>query len=376
MPNKHAVLSASSSYRWLACPPSALLCAKEKDVPSEFAVQGTDAHSLCEYKVKKSLGQKAEDPTENLTFFNQEMADCSDMYAQYVTEQMQKAKEKCKDPIVLVEQHLDFSQWVPDGFGTGDCVIVADETLTVIDFKYGVGILVDAENNPQMMCYALGVLTLFDGIYDIGQVSMTIFQPRRENVSTYTISKEELLKWADDVLSPAAQLAAKGDGEFKAGSHCQFCKAKATCRKRAEYNLELARYDFEMPANIKDEEIEVILSKADELISWAGDIKEYALQQAVSGKEWKEWKLVEGRSNRRYVNDKAAADKVQSAGYDPYEHKILGITAMTKMLGKTKFEELLSGLIEKPQGKPTLVPMSDNRPAMKNTAINDFKEDN
>ena len=298
------------------------------------------------------------------------------MYAQYVMEQVQKAKEKCKDPIVLVEQRLDFSKWVPEGFGTGDCVIVSDETLTVIDFKYGVGILVEAENNPQMMCYALGALSLFDGIYDISEVSMTIFQPRRDNVSTYTISKEELLKWADEVLSPVAQLAAKGEGEFKAGSHCQFCKVKATCRKRAEYNLELARYDFEMPANLKDEEIEVILSKADELISWAGDIKEYALQQAVSGKEWKDWKLVEGRSNRRYINETIAADKVQSAGYDPYEHKILGINAMTKLLGKTKFEELLSGLIEKPQGKPTLVPMSDKRPAMKNTAVNDFKEDN
>lgn len=375
MPNKHAVLSASSSYRWLACPPSALLCAKEKDVSSEFAVQGTDAHSLCEYKVKKSLGQKSEDPTENLTYFNQEMADCSDMYAHYVMEQVQKAKEKCKDPIVLVEQRLDFSKWVPEGFGTGDCVIVADETLTVIDFKYGVGILVEAENNPQMMCYALGALTLFDGIYDITEVSMTIFQPRRDNISTYTISKEELLKWADEVLSPAAQLAAKGEGEFKAGSHCQFCKVKATCRKRAEYNLELARYDFEMPANLEDEEIEVILSKADELASWVGDIKEYALQQAVSGKEWTGWKLVEGRSNRRYVNETAAADKVQSAGYDPYEHKVLGITAMTKLLGKTKFEELLGSLIEKPQGKPTLVPVSDKRPAM-NTAANDFKEDN
>lgn len=375
MPNKHAVLSASSSYRWLACPPSALLCAKEKDVSSEFAVQGTDAHSLCEYKVKKSLGQKSEDPTENLTYFNQEMADCSDMYAHYVMEQVQKAKEKCKDPIVLVEQRLDFSKWVPEGFGTGDCVIVADETLTVIDFKYGVGILVEAENNPQMMCYALGALTLFDGIYDITEVSMTIFQPRRDNISTYTISKEELLKWADEMLSPAAQLAAKGEGEFKAGSHCQFCKVKATCRKRAEYNLELARYDFEMPANLEDEEIEVILSKADELASWVGDIKEYALQQAVSGKEWTGWKLVEGRSNRRYVNETAAADKVQSAGYDPYEHKVLGITAMTKLLGKTKFEELLGSLIEKPQGKPTLVPVSDKRPAM-NTAANDFKEDN
>ena len=375
MPDQHAVLSASSSHRWLECPPSALICAKVKDTSSEFARQGTDAHTLCEYKVNAALGKQAKDPTEDLTYFDSEMADCTDAYAQYVLEQVEAAKQKCKDPIVLVEQRLDFSRWVPDAFGTGDCVIVADEQLTIIDMKYGVGILVEAEKNPQMMCYALGALELFDGIYDITEISMTIFQPRRANVSTYTISKAELLQWADEVLAPTAQLAAKGEGEFKAGSHCQFCKAKATCRKRAEYNLELAKYDFEMPANLEDDEIEIILSKADELISWAADVKEFALQQALSGKEWHDWKLVEGRSVRKYVNDVAVADKVQSAGFDPYEHKVLGITAMTKMLGKTKFEELLSGLIEKPQGKPTLVPMSDKRPAM-NTAANDFKEDN
>ena len=375
MPDQHAVLSASSSHRWLECPPSALICAKVKDTSSEFARQGTDAHTLCEYKVNAALGKQAKDPTEDLTYFDSEMADCTDAYAQYVLEQVEAAKQKCKDPIVLVEQRLDFSRWVPDAFGTGDCVIVADEQLTIIDMKYGVGILVEAEKNPQMMCYALGALELFDGIYDITEISMTIFQPRRANVSTYTISKAELLQWADEVLAPTAQLAAKGEGEFKAGSHCQFCKAKATCRKRAEYNLELAKYDFEMPANLEDDEIEIILSKADELISWAADVKDFALQQALSGKEWHDWKLVEGRSVRKYVNDVAVADKVQSAGFDPYEHKVLGITAMTKMLGKTKFEELLSGLIEKPQGKPTLVPMSDKRPAM-NTAANDFKEDN
>ena len=257
---------------------------------------------------------------------------------------------------------------------------MADETLTVIDFKYGVRILVDAEKNPQMMCYALGALQLFDGIYDIDAVSMTIFQPRRDSVSTYTISKEELLKWADGVLAPTAQLAAKGEGEYKAGDHCQFCKVKATCRKRAEYNLELARYDFEMPSTLEDDEIEAILAKADALVSWAGDVKEYALQQAVSGKEWKDWKVVEGRSNRKYVNENTVADRVKGAGFDPFEHKVLGITAMTKLLGKTRFEELLSGFIEKPQGKPTLVPMSDKRPAMNNSkaasAANDFKEEN
>ena len=375
MANKHAVLSASSSHRWLACPPSALLCAKEKDKPSDFALQGTDAHTLCEHKLKIALGQQSKDPVENLTFYDEEMAECTDMYAQYVIEQLSEAKERCKDPIVLIEQHLDFSQWVPDGFGTGDCVLVSDDTLTVLDFKYGLGILVDAENNPQMMCYALGALSLFDGIYDIKDITMTIFQPRREHISTFTISKEELLSWAENTLAPTAKLAAKGEGDYKAGEHCQFCKVKATCRKRAEYNLMLARYDFEMPANLEDEEIEVILLKADELVSWINDIKEYALKQAISGKEWNDWKLVEGRSVRKYVDDKAVAETVENAGFDPYEKKVIGITAMTKMLGKSKFEELLSGLIEKPQGKPTLVPMSYKRPTMKKTAKDDFKEE-
>ena len=374
MPDKHAVLSASSSHRWLACPPSALLCAKEKDKPSEFAMQGTDAHTLCEHKLKTALGQQSKDPVEDLTFFDEEMADCTDMYAQYVMEQLSAAKERCNDPIVLIEQHLDFSQWVPDGFGTGDCVIVADETLTVIDFKYGVGILVDAENNPQMMCYALGALSIFDGIYDIKEITMTIFQPRREHVSTFTISKEALLSWAEETLAPTAQLASKGEGEYKAGSHCQFCKVKAICRKRAEYNLELACYDFEMPESLEDDEIEVILAKADELVSWVGDIKEYALQQAVSGKEWKDWKLVEGRSNRKYTSEAAVAAAVEGAGFDPYEKKLLGITAMQKLLGKSRFEELLAPYIEKPQGKPTLVRSSDKRPEW-NTAKNDFMEE-
>lgn len=375
MPDKHAILSASSSHRWLECPPSALLCSTVGDTPSEFAMQGTDAHSLCEHKLKTALGQQSKDPTENLSFFDEEMADCSDMYAQYVMEQLAAAKEKCKDPIVLIEQRLDFSKWVPQGFGTGDCVIVADETLTVIDFKYGVGILVEAEKNPQMMCYALGALQLFDSIYDIDSVTMTIFQPRRDNVSTYTISKEELLKWADEVLAPTAQLAAKGEGEYKAGDHCQFCKVKAKCRKRAEYNLELARYDFEMPSTLEDDEIEAILAKADALVSWTGDVKEYALQQALSGKQWEGWKLVEGRSNRRYVNEEAVAAAVEKAGFNPYEKKLLGITAMTKQLGKKRFEELLSNLVEKPQGKPVLVPESDKRPAM-HTAADDFNDVN
>lgn len=378
MPDIHSLLSPSSAFRWIKCTPSAKLNAALPDSTSEYALQGTAAHTLCEYKLQKLLGKDAKDPTENLTYFDAEMADCTNSYQQYISEQIEKAKQFCKDPIVLVEQKLDFSKWVPQGFGTGDCVIVVDNVLTVIDFKYGVGVLVEAEQNPQMMCYALGALALFDSIYDIENVVMTIFQPRRDNISTYELSKKELLQWADEILSPAAQLAAKGEGEFKAGKHCRFCKVKATCRKRAEYNLELARYDFEMPANLEDTEIEVILSKADELAAWCSDIKEYAFQQALNGKQWNGWKLVEGRSVRKYINEDAVAETVKNAGYDPYEHKVLGITAMTRMLGKAKFENLLSSFIEKPTGKPALVPKSDKRPSI-NKAVqtaDDFKEEN
>ena len=378
MPDKHAILSASSAHRWLACPPSAKLNAAASDIGSEYAAQGTDAHSLCEFKVLKYLGKDVKDPTADLTYFDEEMAECTDSYLQYVTEQVEKAKERCKDPIVLVEQRLDFSKWVPQGFGTGDCVIVSDEVLTVIDFKYGLGVLVEAENNPQMMCYALGALELFDSLYNIKSIEMTIFQPRRDNISTYEISKYELLEWAQTVLSPTAQLAEKGEGDFKAGEHCQFCKVKATCRKRAEYNLELAKYDFEMPANLDNTEISAILSKADELISWASDVKEYALQQALNGEEFDGFKVVEGRSTRKYTDETAVADAVTQAGFDPYEHKVLGITAMTKLLGKTKFEKLLGGFIEKPKGKPTLVPATDKRKPINKAAdaADEFKEGN
>ena len=202
---------------------------------------------------------------------------------------------------------------------------------------------------------------------------MTIFQPRRENVSTYAMTKEELLAWEDEVLKPTAEMAYGGKGEFKAGEHCQFCKVKATCRKRAEYNLELARYDFEMPATLEDTEIAAILPRVDDLVSWATDLKEYALQQALSGTHYDGFKVVEGRANRKYSDEAAVAEAAKGAGFDPYEKKLLGITAMTALMGKKKFEEVLGSYITKPQGKPALVPESDKRPAI-NTAYEDFSE--
>lgn len=376
MPTKgHAILSASSSDRWLHCPPSARLCESYDDKGSDYAAEGTDAHALCEYKLRRALGMEAKDPTENLTWFNEEMDDCANGYVSYVLEQVEYAKQTCADPVVLIEQRVDFSRWVDSGFGTADCIIIADGTLQICDYKHGLGILVSAEKNPQMQCYALGALELFDGIYDIDTVRMTIYQPRRDNVSTYVLPKDELYRWADELLKPTADLAFTGDGNFLCGEWCVFCKAKHDCRARAEANIELARYDFKLPPLLTDEEVEEILAHIDDLVSWATDIKEYALQQAISGKEWNGWKLVEGRSNRKYTNDSAVADAISKAGFDPFEHKVLGITAMQKLLGKSRFDELLAAYIEKPQGKPTLVPESDKRPVM-NTAKNDFMEEN
>ena len=369
----HALLSASASHRWLACPPSAKLCADRDSPSSPYAQQGTDAHALCEYKVLHVLGRDASDPSESLDYLDREMADCTDEYCSYIMEQLEEARAFCQDPLVLVEQHLDFSRWVPEGFGTGDCLIVADRMLHVIDFKYGLGILVEAEDNPQMKCYALGALDIYDGIYDIETVKMTIFQPRRGNISTSTLSKDDLLRWAEAVLKPTAELAFRGEGEFRAGSHCQFCAVKATCRKRAEYNLEMAKYDFAMPADLTEEEIAAILPRIDDLAAWADDVRKYALQQALSGTEYPGFKIVEGRSVRKYTDEAAVASTVEKAGYDPYEKKVLGITAMTSLLGKKQFDSLLGGMVTKPPGKPTLVPESDRRPAL-DTAKNDFKE--
>lgn len=369
---KHAYLSASASERWLNCPPSAKLCAAEEDIGSPYAQEGTDAHELCQYLAEKALGRPCRDPTENLDFYNSEMQEAAEGYRDFVMEQIEAAKQFCKDPLVCIEQTLDFSKWVEHGFGTGDCVIVADDLLHIIDFKYGLGVLVSATENSQLKCYALGALDTFGDLYDIRRIRLSIYQPRRSNVDTYELTKEALLKWADEVLSPTAKLAYEGKGEFRAGDHCQFCKVKANCRKRAEYAMELAVYDFAEAPTLSNEEIAEILPKIDALISWADDIKAYALQQALSGVKFPGYKLVAGRSNRKYTDEDAVASAVSDAGYEPYEKKLLGITAMQKQLGKKKFEELLGGLVVKPEGKPVLVPETDKRKEI-SSAADDFK---
>ena len=376
---KHAFLAASASERWLHCPPSAKLCAQEDDQGSEYARQGSDAHALCEHLLLKALGRETRDPTEDLTYYDAEMQEAAEAYAAFVMEQVAEAKTVCHDPLICVEQTVDFSKWVQHGFGTADALIVADDTLYITDMKYGVGCLVTADGedgtgNSQLKCYALGALDTFGDLYDINRIRLSIFQPRRDNVDTFELMKADLLQWADDVLAPIAKLAYEGQGEFEAGNHCQFCRVKATCRKRAEYAMELAKYEFADAPTLDENEIAEILPQIDTLVSWAEDIKSYALNQALSGVRYPGFKLVAGRSNRKYADEAAVARVVSEAGYDPYDKKLVGITEMTKRLGKKRFEELLNGLLIKPEGKPVLVPATDTRPEL-NNAKNDFMEE-
>lgn len=373
-PEKHAKLSASSAHRWMNCNPSANLEREFADRSSEAAAEGSAAHALCEHKLRKALKMRSTRPVSK--YDSDEMEMYTDSYVEFVLEQIEVAKQHCADPFVLIEQRLDFSCYVPDGFGTGDCLIVADKLLHIIDFKYGLGVLVDAEDNPQMMLYALGALRLFDALYDIDSVSMTIFQPRRENVSTWTISVSELEEWAEKTLRPKAELAFKGEGEFNPGPWCTFCKAAVKCRARAEEKLALAQYEFAKPPLLTDEEIEDILSRLDDLTKWANEIAAYAQDAAINhGKQWNGYKLVEGRSNRKYTDESAVIAAATAAGYrDIFKKSLIPITEMEKLMGKKTFAEVLGGLVIKPQGKPTLVPASDKRPAIHTGAKHDFTE--
>ena len=371
-PQKHALLSASSAHRWLHCPPSAKLTAGVTEAPSEAALQGTAAHALAEHKLRRALKQQSKRPVSK--YEDDEMNTHTDDYVAYVLEQYEQAKQTTPGAVIYIEQHLDFSNVVPGGFGTGDCLIVADGTLHVIDLKYGLGVLVEAEWNPQMMLYAIGALALFDALYDIEQVALTIFQPRRENVSTWTISVTELNKWAEQTLKPAAELAAKGEGEFYAGAWCQFCRIASTCRARAETNLELAKFEFAPPAELSPAEVAKVLTQIPELTRWASDVQDYALSQALSGEQYEGFKLVAGRSIRKYTDETAVAEAAKAAGYrDIYKRSLLTITAMEKLMGKKQFSEILGDLVVKPEGKPTLVPVTDKRPELQvSTAADDF----
>ena len=369
----HALLSPSASHRWMNCTPSAVLETEFDNRSSPAAAEGTAAHALCEHKLKRMLHRRSKRPVSD--YNSDEMEEHTDAYVEFVSELLEQAKQNCKDPLVQVEQRLDLSEYVPGAFGTADCLIISDGTLHVIDMKYGLGVLVSAEENPQLKCYGIAALSIYEDLYDIKEVALSIFQPRRENVSTWTISAEDLRNWAEKELKPKAQMAFKGEGEYCPGEWCQFCRAAVKCRARAEEKLRIAEEEFKLPPLLTDTEIEVILPMLPDITKWANDISAYALEMAVSrGKEWNGYKVVEGRSVRKYADEDAVAEAAKQNGYtDIYRKSLITLTDMQKLMGKKKFEEILGSLIIKPPGKPTLVPITDKRQAMNvSDAKNDF----
>lgn len=362
--NEHSKFSPSAAHRILACTPSLLLEQQFPNETSTYAEEGTAAHELAEHKLKKALKMCSKKPVSK--YDSDEMDEMTDIYVEYCLGVIEKAKENCNDLQILIEQKLDFNDYVEGGFGTGDLVIAGAGELKVIDFKYGKNVIVSAEKNPQMMLYALGALSLFDMLYDIDKISMVIVQPRVDNFSTYEMSVDDLLKWAEEELKPKAELALKGEGEFCADEHCRFCLAKNQCRARAVKNLELLKYEFTDPALLTDDEIAEIIVVASELSKWADDIYAYATAIAINeGKNFDGYKIVEARTRRKYTDEDAVAQTAKAAGYnDIYKTSLVSITEMEKLMGKKKFNEILGALVDKPKGNLTLVPDSDKRQAI------------
>ncbi|MGR6836785.1 DUF2800 domain-containing protein [Syntrophomonas erecta] len=382
----HALLNASGADRWINCPPSARLEEAMDEETSEYAKEGSFAHGLAETylarhlgSIKKSEFNKRLKKLKQDSFYSQELDEYVKVYVDFAIEKINEARARTADAVVLLEMKLDYSEWVPSGFGTGDLVLVSDDVLEVIDMKFGRGIEISAIDNSQMRLYGLGALNQFSCLYNINTVRMTIVQPRLDNISTDEVTVDDLMYWATNTVMGAAEKAWKGEGEFLPGDHCRFCRVRATCRARAEANTRLACYDFQKPPLLTDEEIVEVLDAADEYLRWISDVQAYALDQAANhGKGWPGYKLVEGRSIRKYVDETKVAETLQAAGYSEdqiYERVLLGITKMEKAVGKKQFNELLAGLVEKPPGKPKLAPESDRRSALKSTAEIDFKED-
>lgn len=387
MPELHAKLSSSASKRWLGCPGSVKLSEHYPNGSSIYADEGTIAHGMAEGMISKDdkLVQKyeveaakfyGEHPELNGTFLEMKMI--LQPYVDYVFEEYAAQVHDDGAAQLMTEERVDLTEYIPGGFGTSDVVILRQGRLHIIDLKYGKGVSVSAEDNPQLKLYALGTLARFDMLYDIEDVVMTIYQPRLDNVSTDTIKAKDLYAWGEEVIKPGAQLALSEDAPVHAGDWCQFCPARYDCKERARDAMELQKYLGQMV--LSPEEIAEILGKIDRLTKFAEDIKDSALTKALDGEEIPGWKVVEGRSIRKYVgSEEEIVRQCEGAGYDQallYERKLLTITNMEKLMGKKQFAEVLGAYVEKPEGKPTLAPESDKRPAItNNSAAEDFADE-
>lgn len=375
MPTQHALLSASGAHRWLHCTGSPLL---EKDFPdstSVYAQEGTLAHWLCELKLMAYTGEITKRKLTSMKnklmkseLWQPEMDSTSETYLDYVKDITMSYTVK---PVILTEKRVDFSRYVPEGFGTADCLILAGDTLHVVDYKHGKGVVVDADHNPQMMLYALGAMSELSLLYRFKSIHMTIVQPRVNNISEFTMTADELIEWGETIVKPKAEAAMSGKGEFEAGDWCRFCRAKQQCKTRYESNDSLypelsARHD---PRLITLEELGEYLKRGRDMAAWLEDMKEYALSESLAGADVPGWKAVEGRGSRAFTDTDAAVDTLIKNGIDEsvlYERRVLTLAQMEKAVGKKAFGEIVGNLVVKNPGKPTLVEESDKRPRITN----------
>lgn len=369
----HALLGPSSASRWMSCPPSVKLCEQFEEVESEYAKEGSLAHEIAELKVRKLIDPgltsrkftAAMKKLKEKELYQEEMQGYTDEYVEFIQEQMYSYPTT---PHIAVEQKVDFSEYVPDGFGTADCILIANDTLHIIDFKYGKGVPVSVENNKQLLLYALGAYLAYEMIFPIAHIKMSIVQPRLANIDTWECSLDYLLEFAK-IAQEKATMALKGEGDFNCGEHCKFCKAKAICKERANVNLELAKYEFKEADQLTLEEIGEILEKAKDLAKWAEDLKEYALSESLKGNEVPGWKAVNGRGSRSFTNTDDAIKVLVDNGIAEellFERKYLTLAQMEKTVGKKEFNSLVGDLIVMNVGKPTLVEASDKREAIAN----------
>ena len=367
MPSQHAFLSASSSSKWLNCPVSATLEATFPNTDTVYTREGTQAHSVCEMKLEKWKAKSR----RRIDCLDVEMDEATTDYKDYVV----SVYNGHHRPELLIEARLDYSRWVPKGFGTGDALIVSDTGLDVIDFKYGKGVPVDAEDNSQLKLYAAGAIDLLGSFYDFERVTLHIFQPRIQNIVSWETTKTAILEWMENTVVPAAQKAMTGEGEACAGARCRFCKARSTCKARAVQMTAVAEYRKKYL--LSTAELAKLLPVLDPIQAWAKELQDEALTQALDGKEFEGWKVVEGTS-RRVISDKEGLIKVLvTEGYEEeklYKPKeLLGLGGLEKLCGKKHFAELAEPYIDKPRGKPTLVPATDKRPVYSD-AVEDFSD--
>lgn len=381
----HALLSPSSAARWIVCPPSARLEDTKVDEGTPFAMEGTIAHEVAEIIANSTLGGVNFDSADSMLDVKAEKCnkydfDFSDMekyakgYAEYIAEKLKPGDH------MILEERLDFTKYVPEGFGTGDCVLLNNDKLTIIDYKYGKNVMVEAKDNPQLMIYALGAILRYELAYDFKEIEMCIYQPRMDHISEHRMPLTKLKTWAENVLKPAAALAYEGGGTAVPGKHCQFCKVAGKCEALYKATMDTVAQDFDGDGGY----IEMTPKRTADALNnlalvelWVRRTKEQSLDDALAGIKIPGYKLVEGVSRRKYEDESKIRSTLVSEGWELAKinkpEELLGITALKKVVGSTVFNEIVEPMLIKPQGRPALVPQSDKRPEL--SVLNDFKEE-